>query len=214
MRSTGELSADDTAGILDQIYRAAQKGLPRRFCCTPEQLKDFLHRQRLRTEFLDQVGRRLEEYGLQMSYPRSSRSNVGFASWVLADSWQPASQESFEEALAHGVGLDRVPAATDRLIMIRRLNTASRSSGQPVILNEQQFCEIAQVERFRPPQWQELVDSLANRKGADAVSIFLLGTTNDRKFAITHQFHLRRWFQPSADAWSNASRRYFLEEED
>lgn len=210
-----ELSVDDTAGILDQIYRAAQKGLPRRFCCTPEQLKNFLHRKRLRTEFLDQVGKRLhDEHGIEISYPRSSRRNVGFGSWVLADSWQPASQDSFEHALAHGIGLDRMAAAAKRLVVIHRLNADNRSFGPPVTLTEQQLCEIAQVKRFNPPQWQELIENISDLKGADAVVFFLFGFTNNQKFAITHQFHLQRWFQPSTNTWRDASKRYFLEEVD
>lgn len=212
MLTSAELSAGDTAGILDQIYRAAQKGLPRRFYCTPERLKNFVHRKRLRTEFLDEVGRLLVDHGICMSYPRSSRRNMGFASWVLADSWQPPSQESFRHALAHGVGLDRVVAATNRLIMIHRLNGGNRGSEPPVTLTEQQFCDIAQVERFRPPQWKELIESLSSLRGRDAVVIFYFGSNNDRKFAITHQFHLNRWFQPSINEWNDASKRYFLEE--
>jgi hypothetical protein len=207
-----ELSASDTAGILDQIYRAA-KGLPRRFYLTPERLKDFVGRKRLRTEFLDDVGGHLiDNHGIWMSYPRSSRRNVGFASWNLADSWQPLSQDDFRKALDEGAGLDRVAAATKRLIMIHRLNTDNRSSKPPVILTEQQFCEITQVERFKLPDWQELIDNISGLSGRDAVVIFLFGSANDRKFAISHQFHLSGWFQPSVDQWRDASKRYSLEE--
>jgi len=105
-----------------------------------------------------------------------------------------------------------VAAATRRLIMIHQLNSDNRNSAPPVTLTEQQFCEIAQVDRFRPHQWKELLDSISGLRGRSAVVIFFFGTHNDRRFAITHQFHLNRWFQPSANEWSDASKRFFLEE--
>ena len=48
--------------------------------------------------------------------------------------------------------------------------------------------------------------------GRSAVVIFFFGSHSERRFAITHQFHLTQWFQPSGIEWSDASKRYFFEE--
>ena len=56
--------------------------------------------------------------------------------------------------------------------------------------------------------------SFSSLRGSDALAFFAFGTNNDRIFAITHQDHFSRWFQPSAAEWDDALKRYFLEEVD
>src|SRR4051812_31719266 len=112
-----ELSAEDTAGILDQIYRAA-KGVPQRFYLTPERLKNFTGRKRLRNEFLEEAGYLLDLYSILMSYPRSAHRRLGFVSWDFAETWEAASQDSLRRASAQPLRVDWLTSARDKLRVI------------------------------------------------------------------------------------------------
>jgi hypothetical protein len=113
-----DLSPDEVAGVLDQLYRVGANGLPRRFHLSSEQLRSFAGRSRsLRPEFYDQVAVELEcRYLILMSYPRLGRGGtLGFASLVITEGWQASPEGNVQDALQEKLGSDWAQSVRTRL---------------------------------------------------------------------------------------------------
>src|SRR3954470_3935255 len=122
------LTSQEVAGVLDQLYRAASDGGPRRFNLPGADLKRLAGRKRGRVEFFEDVGGELEIiHSILMSYPRFGRGEVlGFASLRVAEGWPPAPEWIFRDALHWSSDTDWALSARKCLQNLQTLSQDNR----------------------------------------------------------------------------------------
>src|SRR6266851_6592264 len=210
-----DLSPHDVAGVLDQLYRAANDGVPHRFYLRSEDLKMLARRERsLRPEFFEETARELEIcHSILMSYPRLARGGVlGFVSLRVAENWPAAPEENVREALREEFGSDWAQSVRRRLQKLYELNPGDPESPRPTVITERQLCRMAQRRKFDQKWWFEFLSVLSKISADERLIFFSYGSINDISFVIIHEDYIRRWFHPTEEHWIQALKRHQLDE--
>ena len=210
------LETRDVAGVLDQLYRAAN-GVPRRFYLRSEELRRLAKRKRsLRPEFFEETARELEIcYSILMSYPRLGRGGVlGFVSLRIAESWRAAPEDTIREALRGQFGSDWAPSVRRRLQTLYELAQGELKSPRPIVITQKQLCRMALKPQFDQKWWLEILSDLSKVSGNERLVIFTYEIINDSAFIITHEDFIKKWFNPRLEHWTAALKRYQLDEDE
>ena len=212
---TPDLRPEEVAAVLDQVYRAAYQGRPRRFFLRNEELQRLAGRERsLRPEFYDQLGFALEcDHSILISYPRlDPGGSLGFVSIPFADTWPAATDADVAETISSnspGSWLDLVRA---RIISLHQGTRGDIHAGIPVSLTEAQLCKIVGRRRFNESWWVDLISAFVKATGLDRRLFFTYGSNKERKFIVTTFEHVRSWHHPNDTDWELALARYRLDE--
>jgi hypothetical protein len=211
-----DLAPRDVAGVLDQLYRAAN-GVPRRFYLRSEDLRMLSRRERsLRPEFFEETARQLEVcYSILMSYPRLGRGGVlGFVSLRIAENWPAAPEGTIREALLGQFGSDWAPSVRRRIQKLYELVQGDLKSPRPIVITQKQLCRMAFKRRFDQNWWLEILSDLSKVSENERLIFFLYEKLNDTAFIITHEDFVEKWFNPRQEHWVAALKRYQLDEDD
>lgn len=211
-----DLAPRDVAGVLDQLYRAAN-GVPRRFYLRSEDLRVMARRERaLRPEFFEETDQQLEVvHSILMSYPRLGRGGVlGFVSSRVAESWPVAPVGDLRDALAERSDTDWPHVVRRRLLKLHKANQGDQKSASPMLITEGQLCRMAQKRRFEKSWWLEILEELSKAPVDERLTFFSYEGIRGRPFIITHEYYIRRWFHPTKAHWETALKRFELDEVD
>jgi hypothetical protein len=167
------LSPSDVAGVLDQLYRAAN-GVPRRFYLRSEQLRTWTGRKRLRSEFIAQIAYALGRHSILMSYPRLGQEGVlGFVSARVAQDWPSAEAEIVLKVRREPLNGDRTLSVRDRLQKLHALSQNNGQSAKPLLLTERQFCGIIRKKKFDSSWWDKLVEQQNKEFSDERLAFFM-----------------------------------------
>lgn len=208
-------TASEIAGVLDEIYRAADpRKVPRRFILGTNDLRDMAGRTRpLRWEFLGQVGFLLERrYYILMSHPRKGGQRWGFVSTRFAETWPAVADADVFEWAGSRVRANWAKSVLTRLLNLHGTMRPNPKAGSPIVFSERQFCRLVGVRDFDELWWSDLMVPLTTSTNVCNLVFFVFGPKHDRKFAITTFEHIRTWNHPTVSDWNSALARYYYDE--
>ena len=181
------------------------------------QRKIFAGRQRsLRPQFFDQAAWELEyHYSILTSYPRLGRGGtLGFASSVIADSWQAAPENNVQNVLREKLSRDWAQSVRKRLRTLYELNHGDPTSLRPITISEEQLCQLAEKPKFEESWWSELFVQFSKAAANERLVFFYQGVKGNQSFVVIREDYINKWYHPTPDDWAAALKRYNLDEID
>jgi hypothetical protein len=215
-----DLSPEDVAGVLDELYRGAT-GRPKRFYLASiesrdHELREFAGRTRaLRPEFFNQAGETLERYcGILMSQPRNPKEGIlGFASLNIVEKWPAVPEQALRTVLSEPSEGDGVQSTRKRLERLYEINHGDPQHLRPVVLSTEQLRDLAGEKLFDDAWWSKILNYPTS--GIKSRLMFFYSKISPDFFAITRVDYVTpKWYHPSAEDWAAALKRSELIEVD
>lgn len=215
-----DLSPDDVAGVLGELYRGAT-GVPKRFYLASiesrdHELRQFAGRTRaLRPDFFGQVGEQLEcPFEILMSQPRNPKEGIlGFASLNTVAKWPVVPEQTLRMVLSEPSAGDGVQSTRKRLERLYEINHGDPQHLRPVVLSTEQLCDLAGEKQFDDAWWSKILNYPT--RGIKSRLMFFYSQIVPDYGGITRADYVTpRWHHPSAEDWAAALKRYELDEVD